>query len=200
MNTMPPRRVGKLHLPTPIGPSSRYAWARFALPTLRKCVLLLGLLMVAGAAQADTVYLKQEDFIQQTFGAAAPAPQFLWLDAAAQAKLQAIFNHPYPQARIRYWRAGGKTAWILDETGKEFPITAGFIVKDHAIDSARLLVYRESRGDEIHYPAFLKQFAGVHLQDDHLAPGVDGISGATLSVSAMQRMAHAALVLDALAP
>jgi hypothetical protein len=33
-----------------------------------------------------------------------------------------------------------------------------------------------------------------------LQPEVDGISGATLSVMAMQRMARAALTLDALAP
>lgn len=157
------------------------------------CALALG-------AQADTTYLAPEDFLKETFGGPPPKAQFLWLDAAAQDRLKAIFGHPYPQARLRYWRADGKTAWILEDIGKEFPITAGFVVKDHAIDHASVLVYREARGDEIHYPSFLRQFGGTHLKDDQLAPGIDGISGATLSVDAMRRMARAALTLDPLAP
>jgi hypothetical protein len=165
-----------------------------------RCVAGLLLWLVLGLAHADTIYLAPDDFLRETFGATVPKPQFLWLDDAAQSKLKPIFGHPYPQARLRYWRANGKTAWLLDDTGKEFPITAGFVVKDHAIDTARVLIYRESRGDEIHYPGFLKQFSGAHLKDDQLEPGIDGISGATLSVGAMRRMARAALTLDALAP
>jgi hypothetical protein len=164
-------------------------------------LLFAGLLWVlALTAHADTTYLAPDDFIKETFGGSPPKVQFLWLDATAQDKLKAIFGHAYPQARLRYWRSDGKTAWILEDIGKEFPITAGFVVKDREIDHASVLIYRESRGDEIHYPSFLKQFGGTHLKDEQLAPGIDGISGATLSVDAMRRMARAALTLDALAP
>lgn len=165
-----------------------------------RLLLAAGLCLLALAARADTTYLAPDDFLKETFGGPPPKVQFLWLDAAAQDKLKAIFGHPYPQARLRYWRADGKTAWILEDIGKEFPITAGFVVRDHAIDHAVVLVYREARGDEIHYPSFLRQFGGTHLKDDQLAPGIDGISGATLSVEAMRRMARAALTVDALAP
>jgi hypothetical protein len=163
---------------------------------------LLGVLLwaLAATALADVTYLSTDDLLHETFGAAPPKPQFLWLDDAAQAKLKPIFGHAYAQARLRYWRDGGKTVWILEDIGKEFPITAGFVIKDHAIDSARVLTYREARGEEIHYPGFLGQFSGAHLRDDKLEPGIDGISGATLSVDAMRRMARAALTLDALAP
>jgi len=160
---------------------------------------MLLLCLLCGSARADTTYLAPDDFLKETFAGAPPAVQYIWLDDATQAQMKQIFGHAYPQARLRYWRAAGKTAWILDDTGKEFPITAGFIVKDAAIDSARVLIYRESRGDEIHYPAFLKQFSGARLDNDHLEPGIDGISGATLSVNAMRRMARAALTLDKLA-
>ncbi len=163
--------------------------------------LLVGLLLdPCGVSWADTTYLAPENFLHEVFAGSSPATQYLWLDGAAQTKLKAIFGHPYPQARLRYWRAGGKTAWILEDIGKEFPITAGFVVKDHALAGVRVLIYREARGDEIHLPAFLKQFDGTRLQDGHLDPGIDGISGATMSVGAMQRMARAALTLNALAP
>ena len=172
-------------------------------PVLAALLLLVGSL----PAQADTTVLAPEAFLHETFGAALPKPQLLWLDDAAQARIKATLGHPYPQARLRYWRAAsGKTtrsAWILDEVGKDYPITAGFVVVDAAgqrsIDTARVLIYRESRGDEIRLPAFLKQFVGARLSDDHLRPDIDGISGATLSVDAMRRMAQAALALDALA-
>jgi hypothetical protein len=123
---------------------------------------LILLMVGCGAARADTIYLQPEDFLRETFGATLPPPQLLWLDQAAQNHLKPILGHPYPQARLRYWRAGGRTVWILEDIGREFPITAGFVVDKHAIDTARVLIYRESRGDEIHYPAFLKQFGGAH--------------------------------------
>lgn len=159
---------------------------------------LSALALLVGAARADETILAPEAFLRESF-ATPPAPKLLWLDDAAQARLKPIFGHAYPQARLRYWRDAGRTAWILEDIGKEFPITAGFVVAKGALEKARVLVYRESRGDEIRYPTFLKQFAGVTLAGQGLHPEVDGISGATLSVWAMERMARAALTLDPLA-
>lgn len=124
----------------------------------------------------------------------------LWFDNALQEKLTAVLGHRYAQARLRYWRAQGKTVWILDEIGKEYPITAGFVVANQHIERAQVLIYRESRGEEIHLPAFLRQFIGARLDGDKLSQKVDFISGASLSVDAMQRMASAALLLDQNAP
>ena len=155
------------------------------------------MLFTAAAAHADEVLLAPEDFLREVFDGNTPQAQSLWLDDAAQVKLKPIFDHNYPAPRLRYWRSGGRTAWILEDIGKEFPITAGFVVKDGEIEKARVLIYRESRGGEIRYPGFLKQFSGARLQDDQLTPDINGISGATLSVWAMQRMARAALMLTA---
>jgi hypothetical protein len=155
------------------------------------------LLLSAAAARADEVILAPDDFLREAFGGSAPQAQSLWLDDAMQTKLKPIFGRNYQAPRLRYWSSGGKTAWILEDIGKEFPITAGFVVRNGEIERARVLIYRESRGGEIQYPGFLKQFSGARLQDDQLTPGVDGISGATLSVWAMQRMARAALMLTA---
>lgn len=162
--------------------------------------LLLALpLGFSAPALADMVVLAPEQFIRDSF-TKTPPPQFVWLDAATQTKLQTALGHAYAQARIRYWRGEGKSLWILDEIGKEYPITAGFIVKNGVLDAARVLVYRESRGDEIRFPAFLEQFHGARLVDGQLDKRIDSISGASMSVDAMQRMARTALTLDALAP
>jgi len=167
-------------------------------------MLRVAVLLVVGClsslAAADTVYQKPDDFLRETFGATPPASQFIWLDTKLQQSLTQVLGHAYPQLRIRYWRNSGRTVWILDEIGKEFPITAGFVVADDKIAIARVLIYRETRGDEIHISAFLKQFVGLHIVDDKLDGRVDGITGATLSVNAMKNMAHAALLLNRLAP
>jgi hypothetical protein len=158
---------------------------------------------VIRCAGADTVHLSPDDFLRQTFST-PPQPALLWLDNAAQTQLIAVLGHRYPQARLRYWRIEKKTVWILDEIGKEYPITAGFVVSDSHIERAQVLIYRESRGDEIHLPAFLQQFTHVRLDnkssDAKLSKHIDGITGATMSVDAMRKMARAALVLNQLAP
>jgi hypothetical protein len=161
---------------------------------MRLCAIAL--LLLAGAARADEVVLEPQKFLDQAFDGRAPAPAELWLDNATQAQLKPIFGHNYPAARVKYWRSDDRVVWILEDVGKEFPITAGFIVKAGAIDAARLLIYRETRGEEIRNAGFLKQFSGKRLKDGELSEGIDGISGATLSVAAMQRMARAALVLS----
>jgi FMN-binding domain len=161
---------------------------------------VLALLCLAcGAAFADTVYQTRDDFLREVFGTPPPA-QVLWLDNNVQSSLKEALGHPYGQARLRYWRKDGKTAWVLDEIGKEYPITAGFVVGNNTIDTARVLVYRETRGMEVRYPSFLQQFTGARLLDGRLSKPIDGISGATLSVQSMVRMARAALVLNERAP
>jgi hypothetical protein len=156
-------------------------------------ILLAG---VPEAAAEETVYLAPERFLTQVFSP-VPKPSLLWLTQPIRAKATAILGHPPAQLRERYWSDGTKSAWILEEIGKEEPITAGFVVRGGRIESARVLIYRESRGMEIRYPSFLEQYQGASLtQDQHLSKSIDGISGATLSVRAMERMACLALYFD----
>lgn len=155
-----------------------------------------GALVAAHAVAGDQVYLPPETFVMQALGASAQ-PRLLWLTKPIETELAAILGHPPAQLRERYWAANGKTAWILEEIGKEAPITAGFVVAGGRVEQARVLVYRESRGMEIRYPAFVQQYTGAGLTArGRLDRHIDGIAGATLSVSAMERMARAALYLD----
>lgn len=161
--------------------------------------LLLALISAQPVRAREEVLLQPEQFVAEALGAPASKPDVLWLTKGRAAQAARILGHAPPQLRQRYWQNAGRTVWILEEIGKEEPITAGFVVENGKLQQARVLVYRESRGGEIRYPAFLKQYEGAALSaDDHLDRNIDGISGATLSVRAMERMARLALYYDRL--
>jgi len=164
----------------------------------RSSLALLTLALGAAAAGwvRGEVYQEADAFVAEVFGT-VPAPKVLWLTKDIQAQAAAILGHPPAQLRQRYWSDAHKSVWILEEVGKEELITAGFVVADGRVDHVRVLVYRESRGQEIRYPSFLKQFKGAKLaQGARLDREIDGIAGATLSVGAMERMARLALFFD----
>ena len=107
-----------------------------------------------------------------------------------------MLGHDFKSLRVRYWYDGAKSAWVLDEVGKEMPITIGVSVAAGAIDNVRVLEFRESRGWEVRYPFFTDQFIEARLgPNERLDRNIDGITGATLSVNAVTRIARIALLL-----
>lgn len=149
---------------------------------------------------ADRASIEPADFVAAAFPGTTPQVRVLWITPDIRAEVIRILGHEPAQLRQKYWSDGQKTAWILDEIGKEDAITAGFVIKDGRIEQARVLVYRESRGGEIRYPSFVAQFQGAALAEgQHLNKQIDGISGATLSVNAMLRMSREALYLTRMA-
>ena len=157
----------------------------------------LALSLVATTVRGE-VYQEPGAFVAEVFGF-VPAPKVLWLTPDLQSQAAAILGHPPAQLRQRYWSGGGKSVWVLEETGKEELITAGFVVVNGRIDHVRVLVYRESRGQEVRQTLFLRQFKDAKLsQGNRLDRDIDGIVGATLSVGAMERMARLALFFDRL--
>jgi hypothetical protein len=164
-----------------------------------KAVLCFALTLCSQAVSAQERILQHpESFIVEQFPQNSK-PSLLWLSQAERAEVTRILGHAPNQLRQRYWRDGSRTLWILEEIGKEDLITAGLVVNQGRIEKAKVLVYRESRGMEISSPAFLEQFLGVALTDERsLNRNIDGISGATLSVQAMERMTRAALYFDQL--
>jgi len=159
--------------------------------------LFLLTVLVVNNVQAIEQYLKPEQFLAEVYADNAPKQEVLWVTKEIAKQVEKILGHAPKQLRQRYWKSGTKSTWIFDEIGKAEPITAGFVVTDGKIAQVRVLTYRESRGGEVRYPAFLKQYQGAELQaDQHLNRNIDGISGATLSVNAMNRMARLALLFD----
>ena len=149
-------------------------------------------------------YLTTAQFLEGAFGtglpkASPPKAETLWITKEVAVQAEKILGHAPKQVTIHYWKNNSRTAWILEEIGKEEPITAGFVVQSGKLNQVVVLNYRESRGGEVRYPNFLKQYQGADLQkDDQLNKNIDGISGATLSVRAMGRMARLALYFDRL--
>ncbi len=143
------------------------------------------------------VYQTPAAFVEAAFAGMPPTPKIVWLDDAAQADIARILGHRYPAMRLRYWIDGHRSAWVLEEIGKEEPITVGVVVDRRRIELVKVLEFRESRGEEVRYPFFTRQFEGAGFKEDgQLDRHVDGISGATLSVRALTRLARLALHLD----
>ncbi|MFA5941971.1 MAG: FMN-binding protein [Sinimarinibacterium sp.] len=164
----------------------------------RACVLMLALSVAPAIASAEETYLAPDRFVAEAFDGQPPAPQILWLTGALRDDVQHILGHAPDALRVRYWRAGARSVWILDEVGKDQPITAGFVVEDNALRQLRVLIYRESRGWEVRHDFFTRQFDGARLTpQQELDTRIDNISGATLSVNALQRLAKLALRLHA---
>ena len=142
-------------------------------------------------------YLTPEQFTQSVFAGSSAKSDTFWVTKQVASQTEQILGHAPKQLRVKFWKYGAQTAWILDEIGKEEPITAGFVVENGKIVQASILAYLESRGGEVRHANFLKQYQGVGLQQDsQLNKTIDGISGATLSVRAMGRMARLALYYD----
>lgn len=158
---------------------------------------LAAILAMAAFAVSAADYMDRDDFLSLAFAESEPEMQTLWLtDEVRGAASEALGMAP-SGLRMRYWRDGGRTAWILDEIGKDKPITIGVAISDQRIERVEVLAFRESRGFEIRYPFFTDQFNGLELgTDGRLSDHVDGITGATLSVRAVDRVARLALWLD----
>jgi hypothetical protein len=153
--------------------------------------------VLCGQAANAEIYKTTDNYVKQAF-AVAPQPEKIWITGEVKEQVEEILDRKFNQLRAEYWREGDKTVWILEEIGKYKPITTGFTVNGGKIEDVQVLVYRESHGWEVKYPFFTKQFKQVALTDDYgLDKQIDGISGATLSVNALKKMARLALYLHA---
>lgn len=148
----------------------------------------------APAAAEDDVYLSVPDFMAEQFET-VPSPAMLWLDDGQREQAMALSGED-PGFRQRYWRQGDKSAWVLNVIGRDHPITLGISVEGGKIAGLRVLIYRESRGWEVRHPFFTRQFDQAQLENGRLDRSIDNITGATLSVKALQRAAKLALWLD----
>lgn len=163
--------------------------------------LHIALVCPGGNTPARGTYEEPETFLSETFAGNPPEPAVIWLRGDINKTVHDILGHSYPALRIRYWRRSGRSAWILEEIGKDQPITVGLVVNAGRLETVKVLVFRESRGWEVRHPFFTDQFNGAALDPQfQLDRRIDGISGATLSVRALRKLARLALYLHSQLP
>ena len=159
--------------------------------------ILVLILAIAEVAIARGTYQEPADFVAETFGSATPETGAIWITKDLSESIEEILEHRFATRRVRYWIDGKRSAWILDEIGKERPITTGIVIDDGRIERIKVLVFRESRGWEVRHDFFTDQFRTASLTPDlELDRTIDGVSGATLSVRALKKLARVALFLS----
>lgn len=159
-------------------------------------LLLLGCLAGMTSAGSQGRYMETSDYLRAAFPNAEPMPDTLWVTNELRRSVEAALGVGIASLRVRYWHHDRRTAWILDEIGKEQPITVGVVVEDDKASMVRVLEFRESRGWEVRYPFFTDQFNDARLNAKaEIDPRIDSITGATLSVNAVTRVVRLALFL-----
>ena len=157
------------------------------------CILLI--LCSLTAFPAEQVYQSPDEFLAQAFGS-TPEPKRITLSGDLSKQVKKILGHRYKKIRVPYWQSQCRTAWILEEIGKERYITTGFIVNSQGLEKVKVLIFRESRGWEVKHDYFGKQFINASLTKKHkLDKRIDNISGATMSVNAVTNISRMALLL-----
>lgn len=155
------------------------------------------LLVVSSPAALAEQYLTTDAFLKLFFGNDVPEPVKTWVNDEQRRVATESIGLGRPPIRVRYWMEGSRSAWILKEIGKEKPITIGVGINNGVVETVRVLAFLESRGWEVKYPSFTEQFTGATTDQKHkLDRRVDGITGATLSVNAVQKVVRWALYLD----
>ena len=155
------------------------------------------LIFSAAPLAAEEVYESPTTFIANAFPGGSQAGSVTISGAAAES-IRTILGRNYQSSRVRYWKSGNRTAWVLEHIGKFKPITTGIIVDGGKIDTVKVLIYREKIGWEVQRAAFTRQFRNASVRDDRrrtLSKRINGISGATLSVNALEKLSRVALVL-----
>ena len=158
--------------------------------------------MLGSLIAADSLQVFQEPniFVTLITQKDENTPKYIWITKEIQKEISDILGHPFSALRIRYWEHQKSTIWVLEEIGKTEPITFGYLIENKTIKKASVLIFRESRGGEIHNEFFTKQFIDCELTEKKkLSKKVDGITGATLSVNAMRKTAALALYLNTIA-
>ncbi len=162
-------------------------------------LLILTLALSAFVLGEERVYKQPSAFIKEAFGGKIPATSVLKISGDVKSRAKNIMAHNYGESRVRFWKQGSRSVWILEEIGKTQPITTGFLVENGRIKSVEILIYRESHGWEVSKPFFTAQFKNASLKSgDALSNSVRNVAGATLSVRAVTKLARLALYFDSL--
>lgn len=164
-----------------------------------KFLILIFYLFIFSLDTFSKLLEEESIFLQKVFNESIPKKKRFILKGDGKIIIKKIMGDKYNKRIFSYWEGEVGKVWILNSIGKYKPITAGFVINNCKIKSSHVIVYREQHGYEIKYPNFLLQLNDAMIDSNiKLNVKVDNISGATLSVNSMKRMAKAALLINKL--
>ncbi|MEW6754681.1 MAG: FMN-binding protein [Candidatus Latescibacterota bacterium] len=149
-------------------------------------------------------YLTPEEARARIFPQAAQfSRQVRPIAPALWSRLARETGRPWPADSLEAWLAHGGKGEMLgyclttDQIGKYRPITFMVgVTPTFRVQDVAVLVYRESRGSEVHRTRFLRQYRGKSAADPiRLNRDIINITGATLSVRALNAGVRGVLVL-----
>lgn len=163
----------------------------------KQTLIYLLLFLFTSPLLARGTYQEPSIFLSDVFDGHVPQVKKIWLTGNIRKTATKILQHKPDRLRISYWLKNQNSVWILNEIGKEKPITVGIVINKNKIENIKVLIFRESRGDEIRHNFFTQQFKQAMLKNNNqLDRSIDGISGATMSVRALTKLARLALFLS----
>ena len=114
---------------------------------LARTVLLARASPARRSRSQGQTFQEPDAFLSETFCADVPEPQLLDVTAGDAARTSsASCATPIARQRLRYWRDGSREpsgSWR--RSARTGPITVGLVVSQGAIETIRVLIYRESR-------------------------------------------------------
>lgn len=157
----------------------------------------------ARPAAADKTYLHETEAASAMFPAAKAATRKQLelskaeVDALGKALGWHVEASRYPYLEVTANELVVGWIFLLDVIGQAQPITfAVAVTRDGLVHDVRVMVYRETHGDEIEDARFRKQFVGKSLKDPiALGKDIDAITGATISSRAEAVAVRKTLVL-----
>ncbi len=151
--------------------------------------------ITSGIGYADES--SKDDFLEKIFQGSVPTPNYIWLTPAVRQRMESILIHDYKGLRIKYWRENEQAVWILDDVVKGKPVSAGIVVSQGKIKMVEILSAQGRWGSLVKNENFTAQFENAASDENNrLTQSIDGISGATISVNTVSRLAQLALALD----
>ncbi len=191
--------------------SNTGGWSFFSTPRVMKRrsflammgILALGVLLPDRANATAIRFASEEEALRKMHpDADGYDVENVQLNTMQHDAAQQLLGMGFREKNYRFWVARKEKkavgyAVLLNVVGKKRPITflVGIDLKGCIVGN-EVLVYRESKGSEVRYPRFMKQFFGKRREDPlELGREVLPISGATLSSRAATYAVRKSLVL-----
>jgi electron transport complex protein RnfG len=154
-----------------------------------RLLVIIALACAARPALADKTFLHERDAATAMFPASKAATRKQLelsraeLDALGKALGWHVDATRYPYLEVTANEVVLGWIFLLDVIGQAQPISfAVAVTPGGVIHDVRVMVYRETHGDEIEDARFRKQFVGKSLKDPLVVgKDIDAITGATIS-------------------